>query len=47
MVEDLPQGRGAVRSPGLLPIDGIKRLVEEEAECAQHKGPPWSLDVRK
>lgn len=47
VVKDLPQGRGAVSSPGLLPIDGIKRLVKEEAECTQHKGPRWSLDVRK
>lgn len=47
MVKDLPQGRGAVRSPRLLPIDGVERLVDEEAEGAQHKGPRRSLDVSK
>lgn len=47
VVKDLPQRGGAVGSPGLLPIDGIERLVEEEAEGAQHEGPRWSLDVRE
>lgn len=46
VVKDLPQRRGAVGSPGLLPVDGIQRLVEEEAQRTQHEGPRWSLDVR-
>lgn len=47
MVKDLPQGGGAVSPPGLLPIDGVERLIEEEAKCAQNKGPRWRLEVRR
>ena len=35
VVKQLPERRAAVRPPGLFPIDGVQRLVHEEAQGAQ------------
>lgn len=44
MVKELPQRRAAVCPPGLLPIDGIQRLIDEQAQRTQDEGPCWSLE---
>ena len=43
MVKELPEGRAAVGAPGLLPVDGVQGLVDEQPQGAQDEGPRWSL----
>lgn len=45
VVKELPQSRAAVGPPGLLPINGVKRLVDEQAQGAHDEGPRRSLGV--
>ena len=44
VVKELPQSRAAVGPPGLLPIDGVQRLVDEQAQRTQDEGPRRSLE---
>lgn len=47
VVEELSQSRAAVCPPGLLPINGVQRLVDEQAQSTHDEGPWWSLGVRR
>lgn len=46
VVKQLPQWRAAVGAPGLLPVDGVQRLVDEEAHGAEQVRPEGSLKRR-
>lgn len=39
VVEELSQRRAAVRPPGLLPINGVQRLVDEQAHSTHDEDP--------
>lgn len=43
VVKQLPQWRAAVGAPGLLPVDGVQRLVDEQTHGAEQVRPEWSL----
>lgn len=47
VVEELSQRRAAVRPPGLLPINGVQRLVDEQAHGTHDEDPRWSLGMRR
>lgn len=40
VIEQLPERAGAVRSPGLLSVDGVQGLVQEEGHREQQRTPP-------
>jgi len=40
VVEQLAQRTARLRPPRLFPVDGVQRLVDEEAEGAGEGGPP-------
>lgn len=46
VVKQLPQWRAAVGAPSLLPVDGVQRLVDEEADGAEQVRPEGSLKRR-
>ena len=33
VVEELPQGRVGASPPGLLPVNGVQRLIDEKTRC--------------
>lgn len=43
VVKQLAQRRAAVGAPSLLPVDGVQRLVDEEAHSAKQVRPEGSL----
>lgn len=43
MVKELAQRRTAVGASGLLPVDGIQRLVDKQAHGTQQVSPERSL----
>lgn len=43
VVKQFPQWRAAIGAPGLLPVDGVQRLVDEEAHGAEQVRPEGSL----
>lgn len=49
MVKELAQRRTAVGASGLLPVDGVQRLVDKQAHSTQQVRPERSLrdEMRK
>lgn len=47
VVEKLPQRWAAVRPPGLFSINGVQRLVDEQAQGTHDESPWRSLEVEK